>query len=91
MKRRKQVEDRRNTLQTRGSLGDAIKDIRLDGEARGSLSDISTASLPVGSLGIVVLLNDMPLMLDLDIPRRVSQGADCGRDGVVGAGSSIGS
>lgn len=91
MQRRKRVEERRSTLQTRGFLSDAIKDIRLDEEARGSLGDIGTASLPIGSLGIVVLLNDMPLMLDLDIPRRVSQGADCSSDGVVGTGSGIGS
>lgn len=91
MRRRKQVEERKKTLQTRGFLGDAVEDIRLDEEARGSLGDIGTASLPVGSLGIEVLLNDMPLVLDFDIPRRVHQGANCGRDGVVGTGSGIGS
>lgn len=88
MKSRKQKKD--SSKQGVRSC-DTVKDIRIDEESLCSLSDIGTASLPVGGLGVVVLLNDMPLVLDLDIPCWVGQGPDCGGDGVVGAGSGVGS
>lgn len=77
--------------QTRARSGDAVKDIRLNEKGRGGRGDIDTAGLPVGGLGVVLLLDNMPFVLDLDIPCWVGQGADRCRDCIVGAGGRVGS
>lgn len=90
-KSRRKGNSREKSRQTRGRSGDAVEDIRLNEKGRGGLGDIGTAGLPVGSLGVVLLLNNMPFVLDLDIPCWVGQGADRCRDCIVGAEGRVGS